>query len=193
MARAVIQRLFGDYDLSTTNHSIEALAAASVYIGCRDQQLPYNIDRLATLSTADRWAIADAYGYICDQLDLGFLPPDPRKYIRTLLSDVDAPIDIEAIAKQLLTHDLTTGNASGKRPIALAAAAILVASRVAGTTYQTLSQRAVAEAANVQRSSIRTHQERFREYHTSETVDLQGNTSPSGSAEAPPSTSEQRE
>lgn len=150
---SVIYRQALDEDL-IRGRSIEGIATATLYVACRMEGFPRSLDELTTVSRVERAEIARTYRYIARELSLELAPADPRQYIPRFCSELDLPEAVKNRAIEISMAGAEEGLLSGKSPTGYAAAAIYTAALLSN---EHLTQRGIAEVANVTEVTIRNH------------------------------------
>lgn len=153
---AVIYRRALDENL-IRGRSIEAVAASSLYIACRNEEIPRSLDEFDDVARVDRAEIGRSYRYLASELDMEMEPVDPRKFVPRFCSELELEKPIQRTAVDVLDRTIEEELHSGKSPTSLAAAAIYTASILEGVER---TQSEVAEVANVTEVTIRN---RYRE------------------------------
>jgi len=149
-AAAVVYRRAVDEGL-VRGRSIEAEVHASLYIACRQCSVPRTLEEISQAGFTDRKEIAHAYKIITRALKMNLSPTSPADYLPRFCSSLGLGGKVECRAREILEEVMNMGAISGKSPIALAGAAIYIASvlegdgktqkevgRVAGVTDVTL-------------------------------------------------------
>jgi transcription initiation factor TFIIB len=148
---AVIYRQALDEDL-IQGRSIEAVAASSLYIASRKENIPRSLDEFETVARIERIEIARSYRYLAAELDLEMEPIDPKLFVPRFCSKLELAKPIQRTAIDILEAGEDEGLHSGKSPTGLAAAAIYTASIQHG---EDRTQHEVAEAAGVTAVTVR--------------------------------------
>jgi len=132
--------------------SIEAVAAACLYIACRKEEIPRSLDELESVSRVGRTEIARAYRQVAAEQGLTMEPIDPKLFVPRFCSEVEAESTIQRRALELLEEASDTGLHSGKSPTGQAGAAIYLASLIC---EDELTQCEIANVARVSEVTIR--------------------------------------
>ncbi len=140
--------------------SIEAMAAASVYSACRCNGLSRTLEDVTELARVKYWRVRNAYKTVNADLGLPAAPVTPREFVPRLASDLEVPDRIRHRARELAERAESAGITRGVRPSGFAAACLYKAGREDGGC---LTQSAVAEAANVSATTVRTHRDALDE------------------------------
>lgn len=132
--------------------SIEAVASASLYAACRQENIPRSLEEITNVARVERKDIGRTYRHISQLLNLELEPVDPTQYIPRFNSKLDLPPEVERIANEIITDSMNEGLLSGKSPTGFAAAGIYLASLLYD---EPRTQEEVAEATNVTEVTIR--------------------------------------
>jgi len=136
--------------------SIEGVATAALYAGCRQEGLPRSLEEIAVVSRVKKLKVSRAYRYLSRELGLELMPVDPRQYVPRFSSELDLPQEVVSKANEII--DATADPLlSGRGPSGFAAAAIYAAALLCN---QKRTQSEVAEVAQVTEVTIRN---RYRE------------------------------
>jgi transcription initiation factor TFIIB len=132
--------------------SIQAIAAASLYLACRLTQLPRKLSVFADNSDRTLKEISRYYRLIHRTLRITLPLDDPEKYLPNIASHLGLHQHVQNTAIQLIHKAQQRHAVVGKSPVGIAAAALYIAARLAETP---VTQKTVAEAANVTEVTIR--------------------------------------
>ncbi|MFD1643812.1 transcription initiation factor IIB [Halohasta litorea] len=147
---SVIYRRALDEDL-IRGRSIEGVATAALYAGCRQEGIPRSLEEIAEVSRVERIEISRTYRYISNELDLELLPIDPKQYVPRFSSKLDLPQEVEAKANEII-EETADPLLSGRGPSGFAAAAIYAAAMLCN---EKRTQHEVADVAQVTEVTIR--------------------------------------
>jgi transcription initiation factor TFIIB len=140
--------------------SIEAMAAASVYGACRCNGLSRTLEDVTVLARVEQPRVKNAYKTMNAELGLPAKLVTPSEFVPRLASDLEVPDQIRLRAKALAEQSESAGITIGLRPSGFAAACLYKAGR---EDEWCLTQSAVAEAANVSETTVRTHRDALDE------------------------------
>jgi transcription initiation factor TFIIB len=132
--------------------SIEAVATATLYAACRQENIPRSLSEVTPVSRVDRKEIGRTYRYISKELDLEIEPADPKQYVPRFASKLEVGTEVKQQAKEIIEVGTEEGLLSGKSPTGFAAAAIYAASLLCD---ERVTQKQVADAANVTEVTVR--------------------------------------
>ncbi len=132
--------------------SIEGMIAAILYLSCRLTKTPLNLKTLTTVSSRSRREITRCYRFI--QRDNNFTMPidDPSQYIPRIASKTQLSQRTQNRAIQVILQAKAKHAVVGKSPLGMAAAALYIAAK---TTQETVTQRELADAAEVTEVTVR--------------------------------------
>ncbi|SFT03604.1 transcription initiation factor IIB [Halostagnicola kamekurae] len=131
--------------------SIEGVATASLYAGCRQEGIPRSLEEVAGVSRVERIEISRTYRYISNELGLELLPVDPKQYVPRFSSKLELPQEVEAKASEII-EETADPLLSGRGPSGFAAAAIYAAALLCN---EKRTQKEVADVAQVTEVTIR--------------------------------------
>lgn len=131
--------------------SIEGVATAALYAGCRQEGIPRSLEEITEVSRIERIEISRTYRYISNELGLELLPIDPKQYVPRFVSKLDLPQEVEAKAKEII-DETSDPLLSGRGPSGFAAAAIYAAALLCN---EKRTQKEVADVAQVTEVTIR--------------------------------------
>ncbi|ELY65342.1 transcription initiation factor IIB [Natronococcus jeotgali] len=147
---SVIYRRALDEDL-IRGRSIEGVATAALYAGCRREGIPRSLEEIADVSRVERLEISRTYRYVSNELGLELLPIDPKQYVPRFSSKLDLPQEVKVKANEII-DETADPLLSGRGPSGFAAAAIYAAALLCN---EKRTQKAVAEVAQVTEVTIR--------------------------------------
>ncbi|RKD88572.1 transcription initiation factor IIB [Halopiger aswanensis] len=131
--------------------SIEGVATAALYAGCRQEGIPRSLEEITEVSRIERIEISRTYRYISNELGLELLPIDPKQYVPRFSSKLDLPQEVEAKAIEII-EETADPLLSGRGPSGFAAAAIYAAALLCN---EKRTQKEVADVAQVTEVTIR--------------------------------------
>ena len=140
--------------------SIEGVAAASIYAGCRLCKIPRTLQEIAEVARVDKKEIGRCYRFISNKLCLNAGPTSPVEYISRFASGLKLSGKCQSTARQILVVAAKRGLTSGRGPTGVAAAALYLASVV---EKERRTQRDIAKVAQVTEVTVRN---RFKELIT---------------------------
>lgn len=140
--------------------SIEGVASASLYAGCREIGIPRSLEEVTQVSRVERKEIGRTYRYISTEIGLELEPVDPKQYIPRFCSKLDVSERVRRQAGLIIDETAEAGLLSGKSPTGFAAAAIYSATLLCN---EKRTQNEVADVANVTEVTIRNrYQEQIK-------------------------------
>jgi len=140
--------------------SIEAIAAGSVYSACRCNGIGRTIEEIAALARVNQQRVMNAYKVLNQELVLPTQPIRPSGFVPRLASKLGVSDQVRHRAQRLAEHSETVDKTVGVRPSGFAAACLYKAGQECG---QLLTQREVADAANVTPRTVGSHQNTINE------------------------------
>ena len=138
--------------------TIEGVVAASIYIACRQAQLPRTLDEVAAFTTANRKELGRIERFLKRELEIKLAPPSAVDYIPRFASQLELSSKSEVKAIEIVNE--SNGFTSGKGPQGVAAAALYISSILLG---ERKSQKDVAQAAGVTEVTVRNRYKEISE------------------------------
>ena len=132
--------------------SITGLIAASLYAACRETGTPRTIKDVADAANIKRKDIARCYRLLHHELELQMPVTDSVDCVARIASVINISEKTKRYAVKILQTAQKTEESAGKDPMGLAAAALYLSCVKNG---EDITQRDVAEAANVTEVTIR--------------------------------------
>ena len=132
--------------------SISALIAASLYAACRETETPRTLKDISEAANIKRKDIARCYRLLHYSLELKMPVVDSIQCVARISSKLDITEKAKRYAIRILKTAQKTEESAGKDPMGLAAAALYLSCVHNG---QDITQRDIAEAANVTEVTIR--------------------------------------
>jgi len=132
--------------------SIRGMAAAAIYIACRQCKFTRTLEEVAEASGLSKKEVGRRYRFLVKELNY-FIPPcTPRQYALRLIAQLAMEGEAEEIAQRILELASELRLTSGRGPAGVAAAATYIASVLTG---ERKTQREIAELARVTEVTIR--------------------------------------
>lgn len=132
--------------------SIEGVASATLYAGCRKCQVPRTLEEIAETSRVDKKEISRSYRFITRELDIHLKPTNPVSYVSRFGSELDISGKARTKAIEIIKKAQEKKLTSGRGPTGIAAAAIYVACIIVG---ERRTQRDTADVAKVTEVTVR--------------------------------------
>jgi transcription initiation factor TFIIB len=132
--------------------SIEGVATAALYAGCRQEGIPRSLEEIANYSRVERKEIGRTYRYVSQELGLEMRPVDPKEYVPRFCSKIGVSERVQQKSIDIIEETAAKGLLSGKSPTGYAAAAIYAATLLCN---EKRTQKEVAEVAKVTEVTIR--------------------------------------
>ena len=142
--------------------SISALIAASLYAACRDTETPRTLNDIGQAANIKRKDIARCYRLLHRELDLKMPVVNSIQCISRIASKIGISEKTRRSASLILKEAHENHESAGKDPMGLAAAALYLSSVKNG---EDLTQRDIAEAANVTEVTIRNRYKSLKTPH----------------------------
>ncbi len=140
--------------------SISALIAASLYAACRDAETPRTLKDVSEAANVKRKDISRCYRLLHNELELKMPVVDPIQCIARISSNLKVTEKTKRYAAKILKETRKRQESSGKDPMGLAAAALYFSCVINGVS---ITQRDLAEAANVTEVTIRNRFKALKE------------------------------
>jgi transcription initiation factor TFIIB len=132
--------------------SVEAMAAAALYMACRMMKMPRPLDELVRYTKASRREVARCYRLLLRELNVKVPISDPVLYISRIAEQLKLSGEVVKTAIEILQKAKRAGITAGKDPAGLAAAAVYIASLMHGDNR---TQKDFAVAAGVTEVTVR--------------------------------------
>jgi transcription initiation factor TFIIB len=132
--------------------SMESVVAGSSYIACKKYKIPRTLREIADVFPLDVKEVGKTYRFICRQLGIKILPPDPLDYVYRFANELELPAKVQTRAIKIIEGAQAKEITSGKGPTGIAAAALYIASLIED---EKRTQREVADIAGVTEVTIR--------------------------------------
>lgn len=132
--------------------SIDTMVAASMYLANQKLKTARSLDDFEKHTRVQRKAITRAHKVIKARLKVRVSVPEPEEYVSRYCSLLDLGPDTVSLTNEILCNARKKDLTHGKSPTGVAAAAVYVASRMAGTAR---TQREVADISGVTEVTIR--------------------------------------
>ena len=132
--------------------SIEAIVASSVYLACRECNVPRTLDEVGAAARTGRKEIGRTARFMIRELKMRVNPPKARDFTARFCSMLSLPPEVEAQANEFIQQIEDNELDIGRGPVGLAASCIYVA----GVLHNhRRTQREVAKIAGVTEVTIR--------------------------------------
>jgi len=140
--------------------SISGMIASSLYAACRDAETPRTLKDIADAANVKRKEIARCYRILHRELELKMPVVDSIQCIARISSNLKVTEKTKRYAAKILKETQKRQESSGKDPMGLAAAALYISCVINGVS---ITQRDLAEAANVTEVTIRNRYKALKE------------------------------
>ncbi len=131
---------------------IHSMAAASVYIACRQCEVVRSLEDIASVSNITKKEVARYYRFMVTELKPKVPLVMPSSYISKIVSRLGLKGEIEVHAVELLNRAVEMKLTVGRSPSGMAAACVYISTRYAGGH---VTQKEIAEVAQVTEVTIR--------------------------------------
>lgn len=132
--------------------SIESIVSASIYVACRQVNLPRTLDEVAKCAEISKKKIGRSYRHLTKELKLNLKPTYPTSYIVQFCNKLNLDKSVQEEAESIIRRAGELGIISGKGPTGVAAAAIYIASTLKN---EVRTQKEIADVAGVTEVTIR--------------------------------------
>lgn len=132
--------------------SLEDVAAGSIYIACKINELPKTLQEIAEVSGIVKNEIIKNSKFVARELNIKVLPLNPVHYVSKFASKLDLSAKTQTKAVQLIHRLQKDGLTSGKSPRGVAASSLYAACLICG---EKKTQNQIAEATDVTEVTIR--------------------------------------
>ncbi|WP_407416449.1 transcription initiation factor IIB [Methanobrevibacter sp.] len=140
--------------------TVEGVVSASIYIACRQCNIPRTLAEIAVESSASKKQIARIQRSLARELKIKLTPPSPSDYIPRFATELELSGKSQAKAIKIAEQSKNRGLANGKGPNGIAAAALYIASLMVN---ERKSQRDIAEVAGVTEVTLRNRYKELSE------------------------------
>ncbi|NWK14474.1 transcription initiation factor IIB [Marine Group I thaumarchaeote] len=144
--------------------SISALMAAALYAACRDTETPRTLKDVADAGNIKKKDISRCYRILHQELELKMPVVDPIQCVARISSKLGITEKTKRYAAKVLKIAQENKESAGKDPMGLAAAALYLACI---KNNENMTQRDIAEAANVTEVTIRNRVKGLKNPHDS--------------------------
>jgi len=142
---------------------INDILSACLHLACRMEQTPCNPSNVATEFETTRQNVLKTSRHFESKLGLKTAPVDPAGFINDFSSSLSLSDQTRSTAHEIFETFVNAGLDSGKSPTGLAAGAIYAATK---ETNDRVTQRDLAEVADVSEVTIRTIYKQQQETYT---------------------------
>ncbi|MFB0543539.1 MAG: transcription initiation factor IIB [Candidatus Bathyarchaeia archaeon] len=132
--------------------SIQGVAAASIYMACRQCKVIRTLEEVAKASNISKKEGGRNYRFLLRRLDTKVLPVDPHSYVSKFINQLSLSGNAESLALKILDIASELKLTSGRGPAGIAAAATYIASLL---TDERRTQGEIAKGAHVTEVTIR--------------------------------------
>ncbi len=136
---------------------IETVVSAVIYAICRMQGFPRTLDEIASVAEIPKREIGRSYRLLVREMELNVPLTSPKFYVPRFITALKLSGKVQKRTMKILDSAMSKGLVSGRGPMGVAAAAVYIASVLAG---ERRTQKEVADVAGVTEVTIRN---RYRE------------------------------
>ncbi len=147
-------------------HSIDSIAAASVYAACRAWKIPRKLSEIAQYSRINCKEIGRSYRLMRRRLKITIPVVSPADFIPRFSTALILPEKVQQNAIKIIKLAHKKGLTAGRNPAGLAAAAIYIASLLEGDHR---TQHQITKVAGVTEVTLRN---RYKEFIKKLNIDL---------------------
>ena len=138
--------------------SLEDVAAGSVYLACKINELPKTLDEISEVSGIEKNEVIKNSKFVSRELGIRVLPINPTNYISKFASALKLSPKVQTIANQLIAKAQKSGLTSGKSPKGVSASALYTSCLMCG---EKRTQSQVADVTGVTEVTIRNGYKEF--------------------------------
>jgi transcription initiation factor TFIIB len=132
--------------------SIQGMAAASVYLSCRQHGLSKTVREIAQASYLSKKKVSKSYRFLLKELDYKIPIQEPSKYVTKFSNKMEYQGIAEEIATKIIAGARELKLTSGKDPTGIAAASSYIALTLIG---EKKTQKEISEIAQVTEVTVR--------------------------------------
>ena len=140
--------------------SVEAMAAAALYLACRMMKMPRPLDEFVRYTKTTKEKIARCYRLLLSELNVKVPISDPALYISRIAGQLKLSGEVVKTAIDILQKAKKARITAGKDPAGLAAAAVYIAALMHGDNR---TQKDFAAAAGVAEVTVRNRYKELAE------------------------------
>lgn len=140
--------------------SIQGVAAASIYMACRQCSVIRTLEEVAKASSIPKKEGGRNYRFLLRRLDTKVMPVNPHNYVSKFVSQLSLSGNTESLAIRILDIASELKLTSGRGPAGIAAAATYIASLL---TDERRTQGEIAKGAQVTEVTIRNRYKELTE------------------------------
>jgi transcription initiation factor TFIIB len=132
--------------------TIEGVAAASIYMACRQCNVIRTLEDVAKASNISKKEAGRHYRFLLRRLETKVMPVNPRNYVSKIINQLSLSGSTESLAINILEIASYLKLTNGRTPASMAVAATYIASLL---TDERRTQGEIAKVANVTEVTIR--------------------------------------
>ncbi len=132
--------------------TINSIAAASIYLACRQCEIVRSLDEIALASNVSKKEAARNYRFMLKMLKPRVPLSQPSGYLSKLVSRLDLNGETEILALEVLNRATEMKMTAGRGPSGMAAACVYISTLITG---ERITQSDISEVAEVTEVTIR--------------------------------------
>ena len=140
--------------------SIEAMAAATIYIASRFYNVPRTLEEVSEAARVSKKEVARAERYLADELDINLKPASPSDYVPRFVSELGLDKDVENRILDVINLAEEKSLLSGRSPVSIAAAATYLVAKSRG---EKVTQSDISDVSGVSEVTIRNRYQEIEE------------------------------
>jgi len=136
----------------TIGRSAKGLMSASVYLACRQTDIPRSLADISEAANVSKKEVSRAYRNLVEKLEISIDPCNPSEFVTKIAHEANISEKTQRDALKMLLQLSENGTSAGKNPMALAAAALYLACVLNG---EKKTQSEIAKASGITSVTIR--------------------------------------
>lgn len=136
----------------TIGRSAKGIMSASVYLACRQTDIPRSLVDISTAAGVSRKEVSRAYRNLIEKLEISLEPCNPSEFITKIAHEAKISEKAQRDALKILSQLADQGTSAGKNPMALAAATLYLSCVLNG---EKKTQSEIAKASGITSVTIR--------------------------------------
>ncbi|HJU14737.1 MAG TPA: TFIIB-type zinc ribbon-containing protein [Candidatus Nitrosotalea sp.] len=136
----------------TIGRSAKGIMSASVYLACRQNDVPRSLVDISQAAGVSRKEVSRAYRNLIEKLEVSIDPCNPSEFVTKIAHEAKISEKTQRDALKILLRLCQQGTSAGKNPMALAAATLYLACVLNG---ERKTQSEIAKASGVTAVTIR--------------------------------------
>ncbi len=136
----------------TIGRSAKGIMSASVYLACRQTDIPRSLVDISIAASVSRKEVSRAYRNLIEKLEISLEPCNPSEFVTKIAHEAKISEKAQRDALKILTNLAEQGTSAGKNPMALAAATLYLSCVLNG---EKKTQSEIAKASGITSVTIR--------------------------------------